>query len=330
MSIPHPGASFRLTLTRLLHRVYAFPRAGTRSFAFAFAFAFAFVLALGCASLSASAAPQSTPEQIAVPAAGVSSSPAPLAGFIFRPAGKGPFPAVVMMHGCGGAYARQGSLNARHQMWGEYLAEHGYVALMLDSFTPRGIKELCTQKFSDRTLKEADRVGDAYATLRFLRGQVDVDAKRIGILGWSHGGGSVLATISKLPKRGSESEHDEGFAAAVSFYPGCTSKSKAADKFHPYAPLLLLIGEADDWTPAEPCKSLAAAAAGRGEPMRIVTYPDTYHDFDNPGIKSKRVRSEVPNGVRAEIGVTVAPNPEAREDAKKRVLQFFTETLRQK
>ena len=314
--------------TRLLRRLHTVPSAGLRSFAFAFAF----VLALGCASHSASAAPQPIPEQIAVPAAGVSSSPAPLVGFIFKPAGKGPFPAVVMMHGCGGAYSRQGSLNARHQMWGEYLAEHGYVALMLDSFTPRGIKDLCTQKFSDRTLKEADRVGDAYAALRLLRGQVDVDAKRIGILGWSHGGGSVLATISKLPKSGSgsESEHDEGFAAAVSFYPGCTSKSKAADKFHPYAPLLLLIGEADDWTPAEPCKTLTTAVAARGEPMRIVTYPDTYHDFDNPGIKSKRVRSEVPNGVHAEKGVTVAPNPEAREDAKKRVLQFFTETLRQK
>ena len=296
----------------------------------AFGFAFAFVLSLACASLCASAAPQPTPEQIAVPAAGVSSSPAPLVGFFFKPAGKGPFPAVVMMHGCGGAYARHGALNARHLMWGEYLAEHGYGALMLDSFTSRGIKDLCTQKFSDRTLKEGDRVGDAYAALRFLRGQIDVDGKRIGILGWSHGGGSVLATISKPPKSGSESERDEGFAAAVSFYPGCTSKAKAADKFHPYAPLLLLIGEADDWTPAEPCKTLTTSVAGRGEPMRIVTYPDTYHDFDNPGIKSKRVRSEVPNGMHAEKGVTVAPNPEAREDAKTRVLQFFTENLRQK
>ena len=312
--------------TTVLRLVHTFPRAGLR----AFGFAFACVLPLACASLCASAAPQPTPEQIAVPAAGVSSSPAPLVGFFFKPAGKGPFPAVVMMHGCGGAYARQGSLNARHLMWGEYLAEHGYIALMLDSFTPRGIKELCTQKFFDRTLKEADRVGDAYAALRFLRGQINVDAKRIGILGWSHGGGSVLATISKPPKSRSENEHEEGFAAAVSFYPGCTSKSKAADKFHPYAPLLLLIGEADDWTPAEPCKTLTTAVAERGEPMRIVTYPDTYHDFDNPGIKSKRVRNEVPNGVHAEKGITVAPNPEAREDAKKRVLQFFTENLRQK
>jgi dienelactone hydrolase len=62
--------------------------------------------------------------------------------------------------------------------------------------------------------------------------------------------------------------------------------------------------------------------------MSIVTYPDTYHDFDNPGIKSKRVRMEVPNGVNPGHGVTVAPNPQAREDARKRVAAFFAEFLR--
>lgn len=55
-----------------------------------------------------------------------------------------------------------------------------------------------------------------------------------------------------------------------------------------------------------PCKQLAAAVAARGEAMAIVTYPDTYHDFDDPGLAS---------------------NPEAREDAKKRVLSFLAETL---
>jgi dienelactone hydrolase len=62
--------------------------------------------------------------------------------------------------------------------------------------------------------------------------------------------------------------------------------------------------------------------------MSIVTYPDTYHDFDNPGIKSKHVRKEVPNGVNPGQGVTTAPNAEAREDAKKRVLAFFAEQLK--
>ena len=283
-----------------------------------FLFVRASLLALALAGAPAHAAG----EQIAIPAAGLSTSPRPLVGVLFKPEGRGPHPAVVMMHGCGGAYARDGSLNARHLMWGEYLAGHGYTALMLDSFTSRGIKELCTQKFAERTLREADRVGDAYAALAFLRRQDDVAAGNIGILGWSHGGGSALAAITRRPNG------DQGFAVAVAFYPGCTSKSKAPQKFRPYAPLLVLMGESDDWTPVDSCKALTAAVAARGEPMQIVTYPDTYHSFDNPGITKKRVRKEVPNGVHPGKGVTTAPNPHAREDAKTRVLQFFAEHLK--
>ncbi len=249
----------------------------------------------------------------------LSSSPDPLVGTVFVPAGAGQHPAVVMMHGCGGAYVRDGSLNARHRMWGEYLAAHGYLALMLDSFTSRGVKELCTQKFSERKLKQRDRVGDAYAALAYLRRRPDVDPMRIALLGWSHGGGSVLEAI------GAANQGGPGYSAAVAFYPSCTGRAKGAALFHPYAPLLILIGEADDWTPAASCVSLTDSGAARGEPMRIVTYPGTYHDFDNPGRKTLTVRQDVPNGVHPGRGVTVAPNAQAREDAKKRVLEFLAE-----
>lgn len=264
-------------------------------------------------------------EQISIPVAGLSSSPEPLVAQLFKPTSTGPHPAVVMMHGCGGMYDSKGVVGARQRMWGEYMASQGYEALVLDSFTSRGIKEVCTVKFGERTLNEADRVGDAYASLVWLRQQDDVDAERVVVLGWSHGGGVTLDTITRKPKAASAIE---GFKAAVSFYPGCTARNKRADSFHPYAPLLLLIGESDDWTPAAPCKALTDTVAARGEPMSIVTYPDSYHDFDNPGIKSKRVRKEVPNGVNPGQGVTTAPNPEAREDAKKRVLAFFAEHLK--
>jgi dienelactone hydrolase len=280
------------------------------------------VARLICASLLALvmvSVAAATPERVLIPPDSLSLSRAPLPGFLFTPAGAGAHPAVVMMHGCGGAYSRNGSLNPRHLMWGEFLASQGYLGLILDSFTPRGINEICTQKYGERALKEADRVGDAYAALAWLRGRSDVDAARIGILGWSHGGGSVLATITEPPASG------PGFAAAVSFYPGCTRSARAPQKFRPYAPLLVLIGEADDWTPAAPCMALAAAVAARGDSMQIVTYANTYHDFDNPGITGKRVRKDVPNGVHPGNGVTTAPNPEAREDARKRVAIFLRE-----
>jgi dienelactone hydrolase len=226
-----------------------------------------------------------------------------------------------MLHGCGGAYDRRGNVNARHRMWGEYLAGLGYDALLVDSFTSRGVREICTQAASERFVREADRVGDAYAALAWLAAQPGVDANRVALLGWSHGGGVTLNAIARA-------RPTPDFHAAVAFYPGCTSRNAHAERFHPYAPLLVLIGESDDWTPAAPCKSLAQAVTSRGEPMTIVTYPGTYHDFDNPAIRQARVRKDVPNGVHPGQGVTTAPNEQAREDAKQRVAAFLAAQLR--
>jgi dienelactone hydrolase len=275
-------------------------------------------LVLACASSLAHA----EAEVIAIPGAGLSSSPTPLVGHLFKPAGSGPHPAIVMLHGCGGAYSRDGSINPRHRMWGEFLAASGYVSLLVDSFSSRNLKSICTIRNSERPIKEADRVGDAYAALGHLRQRQDVVPQQIGLLGWSHGGGSVMATITTEPG----DEH--GFAAAVAFYPGCTTRLKRADRFHPYAPLLLLIGEADDWTPSAPCVALSGQVSARGEPMSIVTYPDTFHDFDSPALAGPRLRKDVPNGVNPGRGVTVAPNPTAREDAKQRVADFLAGLLK--
>lgn len=262
---------------------------------------------------------------VLIPPLNISTAPALLRASLFLPEGDGPHPAVVMLHGCSGAYGKDGRLNARHAMWGTTLAAKGYVALMLDSFSARGVQQLCTIRFADRSIKEADRIGDAYAALVYLRQLPQVDGQRVAVLGWSHGGGVTLDTITHRPESASTGN---GFRAAIAFYPSCTSRSKRAASFHPYAPLLLIMGEADDWTPVAPCKALAAAVSARGEPMQIVTYPDTYHDFDNPGLSTKRLRTDVPNGMNAGSGVTVAPDPEAREDAKLSVIAFLAEQMR--
>ncbi|GAA5179052.1 hypothetical protein GCM10025771_20000 [Niveibacterium umoris] len=276
---------------------------------------------LACALLAPAGASLAAmqPKEVSIPAGG--NAPA-LRAFLFEPTGAGAHPAVLMLHGCGGAYARNGELNARHQMWGEALAARGYVALMLDSFSTRGLREICTQKFAERSIHQADRVDDAVRALRWLHAQPGIGGHDVGLIGWSNGGGTVLDTIT-APLPG-----DTGFTAAASFYPGCTPRLEHAHSFHPTAPTLLLIGEADDWTPAAPCVELASLLKARGEPLDLVTYPDTFHDFDNPALKAPHVRSEVPNGVHPGKGVTVAPNPAAREDAMKRVFDFFAMHLK--
>ena len=77
---------------------------------------------------------------------------------------------------------------------------------------------------------------------------------------------------------------------------------------------MLFIGEADDWTPAAPCEMWVKTLQEYKQDAAITIYPAAYHDFDNPAGKL-RVRSDVPNGVNKDKGVTVGPDAKARADA---------------
>jgi dienelactone hydrolase len=95
-------------------------------------------------------------------------------------------------------------------------------------------------------------------------------------LGWSNGDSTVLYAVRP---RDRDAAHDAGpdFRAAIAFYPGCGDPNDRGD-WSTRMPLLVLMGDADDWTPAEPCRRLAAADPDR---VGLVLYPGAYHDFDN-------------------------------------------------
>jgi dienelactone hydrolase len=197
-----------------------------------------------------------------------SSTPLTLRGYLRRPDGAGPFPAIVLLHGCNG-FPEQ-----LDQNWGVKITAWGYVTLTIDRFGPRRLKNTC------RGGGPPDMAFDAYRALDFLVQQRFVDPRRVVVVGFSQGGWLSLSSI----ERGTvEQASEKKFRAAAAFYPPCT-----AVKGPMTVPTLILIGESDDWTPADACRKLVngqddlgiSRPKGEGQPMQLIVYPGAHHAFD--------------------------------------------------
>lgn len=262
---------------------------------------------------------------------------------MLKPEGPGPFPAVVIMHDCSGLGPRSSGAPIR---WARVLVERGYAIVMPDSFTARGhASGVCTNPSPSRNdVAPARRTPDAYAALAYLRTLPYVDGSRIGIMGGSHGGSTTLASMV-APQRDNEPlarEKRTGFAAAVALYPGCAARmgewrtereagrdgpiTNYVGAYKPVAPLLILIGENDDWTPAEPCRKLTEVARQAGYSVSIKVYPGAHHGFDsNSPVRydPARVNSNSPTG----RGATTGGDLKAWDDSIREVLTFFGQHL---
>lgn len=248
-------------------------------------------------------------------------APTTLLGLLRRPAGRGPFSAVVMLHGCGGLYTRNGRLTGRHENWSRALCDAGFVTLLVDSFSPRGLKQICTLK--ERPLRAGrERTMDAYGALRFLQGLPYVRKDGVGLLGWSHGGVTTLFAVDPATPARPKLPPEQDFRAAIAFYPGCRPDNQHA--WSANIPLLLLLGAKDDWCPAHHCVTVAERAKSQGSPVDWVVYPGAHHDFDAPDL-ALRQRSGL---AFAEGGTAmVGTHPEARADALQRVPAFLRQHL---
>lgn len=226
-------------------------------------------------------------------------------------------PAVVLLHGCGGTYNAKGELSERTREYARLLNEHGLHALVVDSLTPRGEKEICTQRIGTRKVTQANRRLDALAAVAWLAQRAEVDVRRIGLMGWSNGGSTLLAAINARHADVAAAPVQPAFA--VAFYPGCEAELKRG--FETRTKLLMLVGEADDWTPAAPCHRLALAA--RGTLPEIEGYAGAYHGFDSAA--RLRLRQDVPNGVNPGQGVHVGGNAAALGASRERLLRFLAQ-----
>ena len=247
---------------------------------------------------------------------GAGDAPVVLSGYYFA-AATSPAPAIAMFHGCGGAYDKGGELSRRMRGYAELFNGLGMHVLVVDSLTPRYEKELCTQRNGKRRVTQANRRLDALGAIAYLADRADVDAKRIGMIGWSNGGSTVLSATNLH-------HHDVAAAVvkpafAIAFYPGCESDLKRG--YAPSAPLLMLVGQLDDWTPSAPCVALAESV--REMAPEIAVYPGAWHGFDSDA--PVRLRKDVPNGVNPGQGVHVGGNAAAWRASRDRVVRFLAE-----
>jgi len=206
-------------------------------------------------------------------------------------------PAIVALHGCGGPFP------ARDHQWRDLLAERGHPILLPDSFGSRGLGSQCPN--ASRTIgPNGKRRTDTVAAAKWLAAQPGTPPGGIVVMGWSNGGSTVLAAAAQgvMPP---------GIVRAfVAFYPGCQSYADRPE-WSPSAPMLIVMGEADDWTPAEPCRRLAARFPDR---IKLVLYPGAYHDFDAPN-RPVTIRRSLAYTANGDGVAHVGTNPAAREAA---------------
>jgi dienelactone hydrolase len=269
-------------------------------------------LAVIIALLAVTRAAAAAPELVEVPEGSIR-----LKSYLYRPAGDGPFPAVVALHACGGLAGRSGPIAGRYRDWGERLAAAGFVVLFPDSFGSRGLPSQCSvRERSVRTARE--RVADAVAARRWLQNQGWVVAKHVSLLGWQNGGGAVLWTVRRRARTAGDAGPD--FRSAVALYPGCRTLRQS--EWSARVPTLVLVGAADDWAPASACQQMVASARGRSAQAQIVVYPGAYSEFDHPNKPVGQLTGlafSADGSGRAHSGT----NPAARADAIKRVPQWL-------
>ncbi len=225
---------------------------------------------------------------------------------LFRPQGKGPFPGVILMHGCGGW---QPAVQHALHSYAAFLVESGFAVLNLDSFGPRkksgGMVCDSVQLLTDARIY---RMYDAYDALRYMKALDYIDADNIFLIGQSNGGSvAIKAAIAGEPR--AYGRAGAAFRAVVAYYPWCG----AFEGRHVVlaSPLLIFAGGQDDWTPPGEC----ARSTASGATLQVKIYPQAAHSFD----------VEIP--LQRYRGKLLGKNDYAARDSRQRMLIFLKQHM---
>ena len=238
----------------------------------------------------------------------------PGATTLSRPAGDGPFPAVVLLSTCAGVSP------ALHE-WADRLQAAGYVALVVDDFGPRGVANNCGYW----AVSLDDVAGDALAARDYLRTLAFVDGRRIGVMGFSYGAMADLRLASASYMERATPPGD-GFQAIIAVYPFCTPISNSpqyrAIQNNLYddikTPLLILIGAEDNETDPIQCAQKARYLEAEGQPVSHHVYPGVTHAFDDSRFAGRHTNGRY----------IYRYDKAATEDAADRMRQFFGQYLK--
>ena len=224
----------------------------------------------------------------------------------------GPVPAMVIAHGSGGVS------HDREFWWADHLNDIGVAGFVVDSFTPRNIRETATDQTQ---LSTAANVADALAALRLLATHPKLDRQRIGVMGFSKGGQVALYTALE-PFRRAAIEDQTRFAAHVPLYPACNSW-QVSDHVTG-TPMLMLLGGRDNYTPPGPCQEYAQWFKSKGSDVEVIVYANAYHGFDSlrPPVHAKNVVTGVGCNFNADVDRFVVKVRATGEDVTRSIASF--------
>jgi len=212
-------------------------------------------------------------------------------GILYTPAGKGPFPGIIVIHEWFG-------LNDWVKEQASKLADRGYATLAIDLYrgkvatTPDEAHQLMRGVPEDRAKRDLD------AAFHYLQSRTDIKKNKIGAIGWCMGGGYALDLALEEPQ----------LAADAINYGHLATDPAELKKIN--APILGLFGAQDQGIPAEDVKKFGETLDKMGKKADITIYPDAGHQFQNPNNQQ-------------------AYRPKDAADAWKKIVSSFATNLKQ-
>ena len=191
---------------------------------------------------------------------------------VFKPAGDGPFPAVVLVHTAGGL------ANDHIKRHAQNLVAKGYVVFIQDSMGPRGVRVI-----NDSTRSAHPMVGvkDAFEAWNFLSQLSFVDKDRIYEAGMSYGG--FIASLAASKSVADYTEAKGRFRATVSFYSTCAYGPSKLIIEDTDRPLLMLLAGSDRELKHGTCFKELEDMKAKGLPVDYHIYEGIGHGWDKQG-----------------------------------------------